>query len=198
MATYQHNTQRVVRRRIIAALLVGGLALLAGVAFWFFVHVQGERQLTAVDPPTDSSSTEAESTMRFEGSDSMFESAEESTTIELEEIHDNQRRADIDAIHDGLQAYGADRGEYPRLSNLNSRSFRQSAFPDLGEENFLDPAQFESRVVITRTPQIATYAYEPVNDDGYTCELRGRECVNYTVKVLLSDGTEYSRSSEEQ
>lgn len=197
MATYQHNSQRLIRRRIIAALIIGGLVLLAGVAFLFFVHLQGERQLTAVDPPTESSSGEDENTIRYGSSDSMFESAEESSAIELEQIHDNQRRADIDAIHDGLQAYGANQGEYPRLSNMNSRSFRGSSFPDLEDDTFLDPAQPDSRVVMTRTPQLATYAYEPVNQDGYTCELRGRECVNYTLKVLLSDGTEYSRSSEE-
>ncbi len=192
MATYQHHSQKLIRRRIIAALIIGGLLMLIAVGWFFISQLQAERQLTAVKPP--------ETFVDGEGpaadiSDRVFSEAEK-PTIELQEVYDNQRRDNIDLIHRSLQAYFAEKGVYPDLTNMNSSGFRRGAFPDIEQADFKDPDDTDSRVVLTRTAQRGVYSYEPVDTNDYTCEPVDRPCVGYTVSAVLSDGTVYSLSSD--
>ncbi|MCA1807361.1 MAG: hypothetical protein LC687_05895 [Actinobacteria bacterium] len=192
MAAYQHHSQKLIRRRIIASFIIGGILVIGAVAWLFLSQLQAERQLTAVDPPDTSTDEETTSS---DISGRVFSEAEKPAT-ELRDIHDNQRRDNIDAIHRGLQVYFSEKGVYPDLTNMNSDSFRQGAFPELEPADFKDPDDTDSRVVITRTPQRGVYAYEPVDANGYTCEPVGRNCVNYSVSAILSDGVVYTLSSD--
>jgi|GEM_PF-2370658 hypothetical protein len=192
MATYQHYSQKLIRRRIIVSLIIGGLLAIGAVTWFFISHLQAERQLTAVEPPD---TTVQEERVAGDVSEKIFSEAEKPAT-ELRDIYDNQRRDNIDAIHGALQAYSAEKGVYPDLTNLNSDSFRQAAFTDLEPTDFKDPDDTDSRVIITRTPQRGVYAYEPVDANGYTCEPVDRSCLGYSVSAILSDGEVYTLSSD--
>lgn len=193
MATYQRDSQKVVRRRIIFALMASGLLLLAGLAWLFVWNIQVERSLTTTEEPPVIS--DAEDTVFVERTTPIFDSAEE-PTVELEEINDNQRRENIDAIHSALQAYFAEHDSYPTLTNMNSDQFRLQMFPQLDNDDFRDPDDSSSQIAITRTAQPAVYAYDVVNENGFTCEPHDRVCTSYTLLAQLSDGTVYSVTSD--
>lgn len=186
------------RKRTIAALMVGGLLLVGVVASSFYLTLQQERRLTVFGPAgsadEQADNPETETTDREMAN--LFEPAAE-LSLDEKNRKDEQRRSDISDIHDALQRYFSENGRYPKLTELNSEQFRDIHFPDMPKETFQDPADTGVRVVITRTPQRATYAYDVVNEDGFTCEPSGRQCVSYKLSALLSGGLAFSIESDE-
>jgi type II secretory pathway pseudopilin PulG len=191
--------KHVRRKRTIAGLVVGGMVLIGLVVGSFYITLQQERGLTVFAPTNaadedESSETEDVTTDR-EMAD-FFEPAAE-LSIDEQERKDEQRQNDLSEIHEALQQHYQEHGRYPTLTQMNSVQFRDANFPSLTKEVFQDPADTDSRVVITRTPQKATYAYDVVDEDGYTCEPSGRTCVSYTLSALLSGGLTYSIDSND-
>lgn len=162
------------------------------VALGFYGTLQQERRLTVIDP--------IETDVRDDGqvviTDDFFEPAGE-TSIDNRELYDEQRRANIKAIHEALQAYYAEKDSYPTITQLNSEGFRTQNFSDLPTDTFKDPADAGSRISITRTPQPNVYAYDVLNEDGYTCEPAGRSCVAYSLSAVLSGGLSFTLTSDE-
>lgn len=189
--------RRARRKRTIASLLIGGVTVVGLVTISFYLTLQQERNLTVLDP-VDTALVDAETDDIVELQDvtNVFEPARE-LSIDEKERNDQQRRSDIAAIHSALQAYYQQNGSYPKLTQLNSDQFREVNFPDVPEEMFKDPADEGSRVVITRTAQEATYAYDVVDEDGFTCEPSRRVCVSYSLSALLSGGLAFTLDSDE-
>ncbi len=185
------------RKRTIASLLFGGLIIVGLVVSSFYFTLRQERSLTVLDPADDTTvDTEDDSMVELQDTTDIFEPARE-LSIDEKERNDQQRRSDIAAIHSALQAYYQQHGDYPKLTQLNSDQFREANFPDVPEEIFQDPADEGSRIVITRTAQPATYAYDVVDEDGFTCEPSRRACVSYSLSALLSGGLAFTLDSDE-
>lgn len=185
------------RKRTIASLLFGGLIIVGLVVSSFYFTLRQERSLTVLDPADDTTvDTEDDSMVELQDTTDIFEPARE-LSIDEKERNDQQRRSDIAAIHSALQAYYQQNGSYPKLTQLNSDKFRAANFPDVPEETFKDPADEDTRVVITRTAQEATYAYDVVDEDGFTCEPSRRVCVSYSLSALLSGGLAFTLDSDD-
>lgn len=184
------------RKRTIASLLAGGLVIIALTAGSFYMTLQQERRLTVLDPLDSGEEIESEEAIELRETGAAFEPAAE-ISIDEKERNDEQRRSDIAAIHSALQSYFQEHNQYPRLAQLNSEQFRENNFSELARETFKDPVDEGSRIVITRTPQEATYAYDVVDENGFTCEPSGRACVSYRLSALLSDGLSFTLDSEE-
>lgn len=186
------------RKRTIMGLVFGGLLLFALVAGSYYITLQEERGLTAFDPAVseDEEASEEDYEVIESEMEDLFEPAGE-VSIDDKERKDEQRRSDLSEIHEALQQYYSEHGRYPTISQLNSDGFREANFPEAPREIFQDPADTGSRIVITRTPQAATYAYDAVDDEGYTCEPSGRSCASYTLSALLSSELTYSIDSDD-
>lgn len=185
---YQPN-----RKRSIVLLFVVALALVGSVVFGVYQTMRNERALSVIDPASELVVDEEheEDYEVYSVSGRSFDPASE-LSIDEKERYDAQRRDDIRQIHQALQAYRAKHSEYPRLSNLNSDRFRETHFPELSRDVFRDPEDGASQISLTRTPQKHVYAYDVLNDQGYTCEPVGRACVSYTLTTMLSGGLLYS------
>lgn len=183
---YQYHLRR---KRVITSFFVIGLLLIGLVSGMFYQRLTQERGLSAIDPPElqQSADSSAEDSVRLER---LFEPASEAS-VEVRQLHDKQRRDNIDAIHEALQARWQEKTRYPRLSELNSAGYRSGAFPELDEDVFLDPDKADRNIAITRTPQATVYAYNVVDENGYTCEIDVRVCVGYELAAILSDGSVY-------
>ena len=180
------------RKRTIAGFIFGGFIIIGLVAVGFYGTLQQERQLTVIDP--------VDTDVRDEGqvviTDDFFEPAGE-TSIDNQELYDEQRRANVEAIHEALQSYYAEHDSYPTLTQLNSEGFRTQNFSDVPTDTFKDPADAGSRISITRTPQPNVYSYDVLNEDGYTCEPAGRSCVSYTLSAVLGGGLAFTLASDD-
>jgi|AntRauTorckE6833_2_1112554.scaffolds.fasta_scaffold00834_4 hypothetical protein len=192
MATYHIDKQQI-RKRILVGFIFVGLVLGSVVALYFFRTLQTERDPVTANPVVADIRANEESGAV---ADSLFSDADEDV-IDLQELRDNQRRENIDAIHAELQRYYQENNQYPSLANMNSTGFRQGVFPGLEDADFTDPENDDFSVTITRTPQPAVYSYEVVDENGYTCEPVGRQCVSYTLSALLSTELAYQLSSED-
>lgn len=197
MTRYSTTGFNKIRKRTIAAFFVLGLILLLAPVAFFYYHLRQERQLTVDEPPAETSSATDSDHNNLPVPQDFFEAAEEKS-VEVRGMHDKQRQENIDAIHQALQAHYAEEGAYPTLTRMNSDGYRQGAFPNLTNEDFIDPDNVDAAVTITRTPQATVYAYDVVNEDGYTCEPSGRKCVDYTLTALLSNNSLYSVTTNEE
>lgn len=180
-------------KRTIALLFALALALVGSVSYGMYHTMRSERALSVIDPaiePIEDEEHDEDYEVYSIGGRS-FEPARE-LSIDEKERYDSQRRDDIQQIHQALQAHHSEHGKYPRLSNLNSDRYREAHFPELDREVFRDPEDSASQVSLTRTPQQHVYAYNVLNDQGYTCEPVGRACVSYTLSATLSSGLLYS------
>lgn len=196
MARQRFSQYQPKRKRSIALLFVLALALVGSVGYGVYQTMRSERALSVIDPASelieDEEHEEHEEDYEvYSIGGRNFDPASE-LSIDEKERYDSQRRDDIQQIHQALQAYRAKHGEYPRLSNLNSDRFRETHFPELDREVFRDPEDSASQISLTRTPQQHVYAYDVLNDQGYTCEPVGRACVTYTLTTTLSGGLLYS------
>lgn len=197
MATYTHRQESKVSKKVVLSIVLVSVFGIASVAIIFFYQLQSETVGDLVDTPTTQMpSLELEDddfAAAFD--DSFFESASDPDAFKAQAINDEQRRQDIDTIHQSLQLYFTEFGRYPDLNDMNSAARRAEIFTDLEEEVFIDPDDTTGKSDLTRTPQKSVYAYWPVDDAGNTCEPVSRTCTAYELAATLSDGFVYRQQS---
>lgn len=193
MARQKFSYYQPKRKRSIALLFVLALALVGSVGYGVYQTMRSERALSVIDPASEPIENEdnEEDYEVYSVNTRSFDPAGE-LSIDEKERYDEQRREDIRLIHEALQEYWAAQGEYPRLSSFNSDRFRETHFPQLDRDVFRDPEDKASQISLTRTPQKHVYAYDVLDERGYTCEPVGRTCVSYTLTTTLSGGLLYS------
>jgi hypothetical protein len=191
MATYLIDRQRNRKRRTVALILLG-VGLIGGIVGVYAWTLQTERDPATSSPVATSEATNPEPEIATP--EDLFSRAEV-PAVQLSEVFDNQRTADIDTIGSLLGGYFRDNGRYPRMTQMNSDQFRAEAFTTVPATTFQDPEDPDTITVFTRTPQERVYSYNPVDANGYTCEPINRHCTQYTLSVILSDGSVYSLSS---
>lgn len=98
---------------------------------------------------------------------------------------DSQRSADIATIVTQLEAYKSDKGNYPSLANLNSATFRNTDLKSLDGEALVDPSTNCNPATATdcvkSAPVAKSYAYQPTDAAGASCELDATLCAQYTL-----------------
>lgn len=110
---------------------------------------------------------------------------------------DTERQTDIKALHGQLEAYYAQNGRYPTLSNLNDGTFRSANLKGLDDGALFDPKGDKSAtapIVAAAAPNSYAYAVEP-----NTCDNSGEDCSGYTLTATLEGTIEgsstYSKTS---
>lgn len=101
---------------------------------------------------------------------------------------DSERQTDINAVHGQVEAYYAQNGKYPTLTNLNNTSFVTGELKGLDASALHDPKNTGTAVAAgTGTPGTYVYSYDatPANCDNGAAG----DCTGYTLTAQLENGT---------
>jgi prepilin-type N-terminal cleavage/methylation domain-containing protein len=104
-----------------------------------------------------------------------------------QKARDTERETDIKALHGQIEAYWAQKGYYPSLTDMNSAAFVSANLKGLDAGAFKDPKGSASTLVAA--PAANSYAYAVTQSDGTTsCEADDTTCAKYTLTATL-EGT---------
>ena len=107
-----------------------------------------------------------------------------------QKARDTERETDIKAMHAQVEAYWAQKGFYPSLTELNDRTattgFVAINLKGLDSDAFKDPKG--TSVNLSAAPAANTYAYAVTNSAGTTCEADSTLCAKYVLTSNL-EGT---------
>jgi prepilin-type N-terminal cleavage/methylation domain-containing protein len=121
-----------------------------------------------------------------------------------QKARNSQRQTDINAIASHVEAFYAQYGYYPTLSDLNNATFRASYLKGLDPEALKDPKGAASTIASTATA--STYSYVPVGSTPSTCtaasasdptgaDASNNGCDSFTLTALQEGGTNYVKKS---
>lgn len=117
-----------------------------------------------------------------------------------QKARDTERETDIKAIHAQVEAFWAQTGYYPSLTNMNdlgASGFVETNLHGLDKAAFLDPKGTSTTLVTT--PAANVYAYAVTNNKGKSCEADVTKCSTYmltaTLEGTLNGSGTYSKSS---
>ena len=106
-----------------------------------------------------------------------------------QKARDTERETDIKAVHAQVEAFWAQKGHYPSLTDMNDRAaagFVATNLKGLDAGAFKDPKG--ASVNLVATPAANSYAYAVTNSAGTTCEADDTTCAKYTLTATL-EGT---------
>lgn len=98
---------------------------------------------------------------------------------------DTERQTDIKALHGQLEAYYAQNGRYPTLTNVNTDTFRSANLKGLDKEALRDPkgpSTGSNAYQLVASPAANAYAYA-VTPSG--CDNSTTDCTGYTLTATL-------------
>lgn len=95
---------------------------------------------------------------------------------------DTERQTDIKALHGQLEAYYAQNGRYPTLTNVNDSTFRSTSMKGLDNEALRDPKAASGNFTLVAAPAANSYAYT-VTPSG--CDNTTTDCSGYTLTATL-------------
>ena len=96
---------------------------------------------------------------------------------------DTERQTDIKALHGQLEAYYAQNGRYPTLTNVNDATFRSANMKGLDAEALQDPKGSAQTLVAAAADNSYAYTVTPTGCDNTTTD-----CTGYTLTASL-EGT---------
>lgn len=107
-----------------------------------------------------------------------------------QKARDTERETDIKALHGQIEAFSAQKGYYPSLTDMNDRTattgFVAVNLKGLDAGAFQDPKGTATALVAT--PAANAYAYAVTNSGGTSCEADDTTCAKYTLTATL-EGT---------
>jgi prepilin-type N-terminal cleavage/methylation domain-containing protein len=109
----------------------------------------------------------------------------------------SQRQTDINALQSHVEAYYAQKGNYPTLTDLNTAAWRTTNTKGLDPAALADPKN-AATATLDAAPAGGTYhyAYAVTNDAGTTCEADETTCTKYTLTAQMEGGAAaYVKSS---
>lgn len=98
---------------------------------------------------------------------------------------DTQRKTDINIISSHLEAYFAQNGYYPSLSDLNNPGWRTTNMPGLDTESLVDPSSPNASAMLVAAPASGSYAYVPTDSSGEACKTAEAACTAYAVTATF-------------
>ncbi|MBI2588819.1 hypothetical protein HYW35_01215 [Candidatus Saccharibacteria bacterium] len=103
---------------------------------------------------------------------------------------DTERKTDINALYGQLEAYQAQNGLYPTISDVNDTAWRQQNMAGLDSEALRDPDG--DNATLSSTPVAHIYSYQPLPAG---CNNNKTDCTLYTLTATLDDGGTYVKQS---
>ncbi|MFI5270927.1 MAG: type II secretion system protein [Candidatus Saccharimonadales bacterium] len=97
-----------------------------------------------------------------------------------------KRTTDINAIDSHLEAYNANNGFYPTLTQMNTASFVSGNLKGLDPSALQDPQG--SSPTLVDTPAAKAYAYQPTDDNNNACDDVTTNCTKFTLTATY-EGT---------
>src|SRR5882762_1814089 len=104
-----------------------------------------------------------------------------------------ERQTDIKAIHGQVEAYYAQNGRYPTLTNLNDSTWRTANMKGLDPEALKDPKG--SAQTLVAAPAASAYAYAVTASDGTACDNSAKDCAQYTLTTTYEGGGTFAKSN---
>lgn len=104
---------------------------------------------------------------------------------------DTERETDVKALHSQIEAYWAQKGYYPSLTDMNARGageFVATNLKGLDAEAFKDPKGTDNLLDAATAADVYAYAYTVTNSAGTSCEADSTTCAKYTLTAQL-EGT---------
>ncbi len=98
----------------------------------------------------------------------------------------SKRVTDIQNIQTNLEAYFQTAGNYPSLANMNSSTWLNTNMKNLDTASLQDP--LGSSTSLASAPAAKTYAYQPLNASGTSCEADATTCVSYSLTATRESG----------
>jgi prepilin-type N-terminal cleavage/methylation domain-containing protein len=105
----------------------------------------------------------------------------------------SNRQTDVNSVQTQLEAYFAQNGHYPSLTDMNDSSWRSTNMKSLDTEALQDPQG--SAATLVTSPVAKSYAYAVTNSSGTSCESDDTTCAQYTLTATLEGGTTYAKSN---
>ena len=105
---------------------------------------------------------------------------------------DTERKTDINALHGQLEAYQAQNGKYPTLTNVNDAAWRGLNMKGLDAAALADPNNASSQVLVAAAAaNNYAYAATPAGCDNGV----GGDCTTYALTATLEGGGTYVKQS---
>lgn len=105
----------------------------------------------------------------------------------------SKRQTDVQSVQTQLEAYFAQAGHYPSLTDMNSSSWLTTNMKSLDKSALQDP-QGSSQTLVS-SPAAKSYSYDVANSSGTSCESDDTTCATYTLTATLEGGGTYAKSN---
>lgn len=105
----------------------------------------------------------------------------------------SKRQTDVNSVQTQLEAYFAQNGHYPSLTDMNDSSWLTTNMKSLDKSALQDP-QGSSQTLVA-SPVAKSYAYEVANSSGTSCESDDTTCATYTLTATLEGGGTFAKSN---
>lgn len=108
-----------------------------------------------------------------------------------QKARDTERKTDVNALHGQVEAYQAQNGKYPTLTNMNDSTFRSANLKGLDPAALQDPKGSAQTLVAAPVADSYSYAATPSGCDNGA----GGDCTGYTLTATLEAGGTYVKQS---
>jgi prepilin-type N-terminal cleavage/methylation domain-containing protein len=110
-----------------------------------------------------------------------------------------KRQTDVQSLQTQVEAFFTQNAYYPSNADMNSISWRATNMKSLDVNAMVDPSSSCSPTTTGSTclataPAAKTYAYQPVNSSGTSCEATDTTCSAYTLTATY-EGTVNGQST---
>ncbi len=108
-----------------------------------------------------------------------------------QKARNTKRQTDINAIDSTVEAYFAQNGYYPTLTNMNDPTFRTANLKGFDPAALQDPSGSSQTLAATTSSTQYGYAATPANCDNGA----NGQCTAFSVTATLEGGGTYSKQS---
>lgn len=120
-----------------------------------------------------------------------------------QKARNTERQTDIKAIHGQVEAYYAQNGKYPTLSDMNTNAWRTSNMKGLDNEAIRDPKGAGAGAPTSDTApyQLAAaaagnvYSYDVKASDDTACDNSAKDCAKYTLTATYEGSGTFAKSN---
>ena len=110
-----------------------------------------------------------------------------------QKARNTERTTDIKAVHGQVEAFYAQKGYYPSLTDLNNSGWRSTNMKGLDQEALKDPKG--SGYTVASSPSATSYSYAVTNSSSGSCESDDTTCTTYTLTATLEGGGTFTKSN---
>jgi competence protein ComGC len=115
----------------------------------------------------------------------------------------DDRQGDVNTLQGELEAYFAEKSQYPSLEQINDEAWRKKNMKDLKAGAIDDPqwdaettdCKVKDKPALAAKPAKKCYSYQATTTDGSACTDVKVACAQYTLTAELEGGEKYVKSS---